>query len=112
MKPSAIALALVVPVVFCGSGAIAASKDAATTEAKAPTKAAAKKAPDVSATLDKSSYATGATMTLTVSENLFAKSTIKVADSSGTDGRRSRPPRRRRRTPRRPRARAAPSPSP
>ena len=83
MKPSAIALALVVPVVFCGSGAIAASKDAAT-PTKVPTKAAAKKAPDVSATLDKSSYATGATMTLTVSENLFAKSTIKVADSSGT----------------------------
>ena len=49
MKSSGIVIALVVPIVFCGSGAFAASKHAAR-PTKVPTKAAGNKAPDVSAT--------------------------------------------------------------
>lgn len=93
MKPkSALTIAIVVPVVFCG-GAIAAGKQTPgktpaqdTTRAATPTSVSktGAKTPEVQATLDKDSYDSGATMTLTVTENIWAKDAIKVADSSGT----------------------------
>lgn len=92
---SALAIAIIVPAVFA-SGAIAATKTAptkSTTTSKAAgtsvttTKTATKtatKAPEVTATLDRTSYNSDATMTLTVNENIWAKDSLSVADSSGT----------------------------
>lgn len=80
MKSRAITLTLALSAVFATSAALA---DARTVDDRATATSSKTKIPIITLALDKPSYAPGATMTLSVTENIWVKRTFKIVDTSG-----------------------------